>query len=208
MLCWGGLQGRPPSVDSCFSLSPDMPRANTPDASSGLAADAGQVRCLIPFPNHPCTLSASLGVRLYCLRFTFAFTNDLETEDAFKCPVSSGASVAQMQVKRLSELAYQDRLEEPMNRVNEIMLPYVPTPWERWRSDHSIGAHSPAKIGSHLAKADSTCFRSNGSSCQKPMVPLAHGTNTIPQQMPDNDCRRFPNSQTVGQFLAVLGVSI
>jgi hypothetical protein len=35
---------------------------------------------LIPFLNHPCTLSASLAVRLYCLRFAFAFTNDLKTE--------------------------------------------------------------------------------------------------------------------------------
>ncbi|WP_157090215.1 hypothetical protein [Polaromonas jejuensis] len=35
---------------------------------------------LIPFLNHPCTLSASLAVRLYCLRFAFAFTNDLEME--------------------------------------------------------------------------------------------------------------------------------
>jgi Domain of unknown function (DUF4160) len=35
---------------------------------------------LIPFLNHPCTLSASLAVRLYCRRFTFAFTNDLEIE--------------------------------------------------------------------------------------------------------------------------------
>ena len=36
--------------------------------------------CLIPFPNQPCTLSASLAVRLYCRRFAFAFafTNDLE----------------------------------------------------------------------------------------------------------------------------------
>jgi hypothetical protein len=35
---------------------------------------------LIPFPNLPCTLSASLAVRLYCRRFAFAFTNDLEME--------------------------------------------------------------------------------------------------------------------------------
>jgi hypothetical protein len=35
---------------------------------------------LIPFLNHPCTLSASLAVRLYCPRFAFAFTNDLEKE--------------------------------------------------------------------------------------------------------------------------------
>ena len=35
---------------------------------------------LIPFPNHPCTLSASLAVRLYCRRFAFAFTNDVEME--------------------------------------------------------------------------------------------------------------------------------
>ena len=34
----------------------------------------------IPFPNHPCTLSASLAVRLYCRRFAFAFTNDVEME--------------------------------------------------------------------------------------------------------------------------------
>ena len=35
---------------------------------------------VIPFPNHPCTLSASLAVRLYCRRFAFAFTNDVEME--------------------------------------------------------------------------------------------------------------------------------
>jgi hypothetical protein len=35
---------------------------------------------LIPLLNHPCTLSASLAVRLYCRRFAFAFTNDLEME--------------------------------------------------------------------------------------------------------------------------------
>jgi hypothetical protein len=35
---------------------------------------------MIPFINHPCTLSASLAVQSYCLRFAFAFTNDLETE--------------------------------------------------------------------------------------------------------------------------------
>ena len=35
---------------------------------------------LIPSPNHPCTLSASLVVRLYCPRFAFAFTNGLEME--------------------------------------------------------------------------------------------------------------------------------
>jgi hypothetical protein len=34
----------------------------------------------IPFPNHPCTLSASIAVSLYCRRFTFAFTDDLEME--------------------------------------------------------------------------------------------------------------------------------
>jgi hypothetical protein len=34
----------------------------------------------IPFLNHPCTLSASLAVRLYCRRFAFAFTNDLKME--------------------------------------------------------------------------------------------------------------------------------
>ena len=37
---------------------------------------------VIPFLNHPYTLSASLAVRLYCRRFAFAFTNDLETESA------------------------------------------------------------------------------------------------------------------------------
>jgi len=31
---------------------------------------------LIPFPNHLCTLSASLAVCLYCRRFAFAFTKD------------------------------------------------------------------------------------------------------------------------------------
>ena len=40
---------------------------------------------VVPFPNHPCTLSASLGVRLYCLRFAFAFTIDLETELGCAC---------------------------------------------------------------------------------------------------------------------------
>ena len=35
---------------------------------------------LIPFPNHPCTLTASLAVRLYCRRLAFAFTNDVEME--------------------------------------------------------------------------------------------------------------------------------
>ena len=37
--------------------------------------------------------------------------------DAFKGPVSSGASAALMQVKMLAGLACHDRLEEPMNRV-------------------------------------------------------------------------------------------
>ena len=54
------------------------------DASiSGTATPAPQknwVIYLIPFPYHPCTLSASLAVRLYCRRFAFAFTNDLEME--------------------------------------------------------------------------------------------------------------------------------
>ena len=31
-------------------------------------------------PYQTCTLSASLAVRLYCLRFAFAFTLDLEVE--------------------------------------------------------------------------------------------------------------------------------
>ena len=35
---------------------------------------------IIPFPHHPYTLSASLAVRLYCRRFAFAFTNDVEME--------------------------------------------------------------------------------------------------------------------------------
>ena len=38
------------------------------------------VQRLIPFPYQTCTLSASLAVRLYCLRFAFAFTLDLEVE--------------------------------------------------------------------------------------------------------------------------------
>ena len=37
-------------------------------------------RAIIPFLNQPCTLSASLAVRLYCRRFAFAFTIDLEME--------------------------------------------------------------------------------------------------------------------------------
>jgi len=36
------------------------------------------VSSVIPFLNHPCTLSASLAVHLYCLRFAFTFTNDLK----------------------------------------------------------------------------------------------------------------------------------
>jgi hypothetical protein len=42
-------------------------------------------RCGVLFSaslNHPCTLSASLAVRQYCLRFAFAFTNDLEAESS------------------------------------------------------------------------------------------------------------------------------
>src|SRR6218665_2801595 len=35
---------------------------------------------VIPFPNHPCTSSASLAVHSYCLRLAFASTNDLEME--------------------------------------------------------------------------------------------------------------------------------
>jgi hypothetical protein len=35
---------------------------------------------MIPLPDQPCTLSASLAVRLYGLRFAFAFTIDLEIE--------------------------------------------------------------------------------------------------------------------------------
>ena len=35
---------------------------------------------VIPFPNHPCTLSASLAARLYCRRFPFAFIDDVEME--------------------------------------------------------------------------------------------------------------------------------
>ena len=38
------------------------------------------VPVLIRFPNHPYTLPASLAVRLYCRRFAFAFTNDVEME--------------------------------------------------------------------------------------------------------------------------------
>jgi hypothetical protein len=38
---------------------------------------------LIPFPNHPCTLSASLAVRQYCPRFAFAGAFDFETEWRF-----------------------------------------------------------------------------------------------------------------------------
>ena len=44
---------------------------------------------LIPFPNHPCTLSASLAVRLYCRRFAFAFTNDVEMEWSVQGGVAS-----------------------------------------------------------------------------------------------------------------------
>lgn len=33
---------------------------------------------LMPFLNHPCTLSVSLAVHLYCLRSAFAFTDDFE----------------------------------------------------------------------------------------------------------------------------------
>jgi hypothetical protein len=43
-------------------------------------------RQVIPFPYQPCTLSASLAVRLYCLRFAFAFTIDLKTESAPMTP--------------------------------------------------------------------------------------------------------------------------
>jgi hypothetical protein len=39
-------------------------------------SDGGAKFWLIPFLNRPCTLSASLAVRLYCRRFAFAFTND------------------------------------------------------------------------------------------------------------------------------------
>jgi hypothetical protein len=35
---------------------------------------------VIPLPNHLCTLSASLAVRLYCCRIAFAFTNDVEMD--------------------------------------------------------------------------------------------------------------------------------
>src|SRR6218665_157833 len=37
-------------------------------------------RYLIAFLNHPCDLSASLAAHWYCLRFAFAFTNDLAME--------------------------------------------------------------------------------------------------------------------------------
>lgn len=44
----------------------------------------------IPFLNHPCTVSASLAVRLYCLRFAFAFTNVLEMELHVRANALSG----------------------------------------------------------------------------------------------------------------------
>jgi hypothetical protein len=43
---------------------------------------ASRLKVLIPFLHHPCTLSASLAVRLYCRRFAFAFTNDVEIESS------------------------------------------------------------------------------------------------------------------------------
>jgi ferredoxin len=68
-----------------FVQEPFAPQVGPPAAEEKnmLAFTAMPARTnsrLIPFLNHSCTLSASLAVRLYCLRFAFAFTNDLETE--------------------------------------------------------------------------------------------------------------------------------
>ena len=51
-------------------------------AQTGAYWSAPQRARLIPLLSHPCTLSASLAVRLYCLRFAFAFAfaHDLEME--------------------------------------------------------------------------------------------------------------------------------
>ena len=43
--------------------------------------DAQRLRgLLIPFPDQPITLSASLAVLQHCLRFAFAYSIDLEME--------------------------------------------------------------------------------------------------------------------------------
>ena len=52
----------------------------TPKHASWLNMAEIEIGVLIPFLNHPCTMSASLAVRLCCRRFAFAFTNDVEME--------------------------------------------------------------------------------------------------------------------------------
>src|SRR6218665_2371102 len=67
---------------SCAWASNGAPSSSSPWAHSRRYRNGPPelFLAMIPFLNHPCTLSASLAVHRYCLRSAFAFPNDWKME--------------------------------------------------------------------------------------------------------------------------------